>query len=50
MNGHAWTALENGCGPEQMSGGDAELGADESSDVNVHRKVRGSSSEVKQEL
>ena len=28
-NGHAETALQNGCGPDQMSGGDAELGADE---------------------
>ena len=28
-NGHVGTALQNGCGPYQMSGGDAELGADE---------------------
>ena len=28
-NDHAETALQNGRGPDQMSGGDAELGADE---------------------
>ena len=28
-DGHAGTALQNGCGPEQMSGGDAKFGMDE---------------------
>ena len=34
-NGHAGTAPQNRCGPDQMSGGDAELGVDESGDINV---------------
>ena len=28
-NGHGGTAFQSGCGPDHMSGGDAELGADE---------------------
>ena len=27
-NGYAGTALRNGCGPEQICGGDAKLGTD----------------------
>ena len=37
-NDHAGTALQNECGPEQMSGGDAKSGADE--ERRCHRRDR----------